>query len=338
MAGIFVSYRRDEARHAAGRLADDLAEAFGAESIFRDIEGIEPGVDFTQALDKALGTCVVMLVVIGPRWLDMADASGGRRLDQPGDWIRVEIATALQRQTRVIPVLLEGAALPQESELPGDIQPLVRRQAFELADGRWRGDIQRLISALAKVPGLNLLEPTRTPEPSPSPPPARRRSWWWLWGLATVLVAAVLIEGLDETDYLPVDDYLGVEDTRIDSPRASPLRAQSDGAQYAASQPPGTSQPAPPDISGIWYTNAGEIYHVNQNGSEIEFYAELGGQPLGVGYGRIDGQMLRVTMTTYAYGVVSGTSNCEMQAGNDGRSYSGMCNGTGGVFPAQIYR
>src|SRR5690606_10510816 len=145
MAGLFISYRRDESRHAAGRLADDLVDAFGADSIFRDIEGIDPGVDFKQALDKALGSCVVMLVLIGPRWLQMEDAHGGRRLDQPGDWIRMEIATALARDIRVVPVLLEGAILPEEDQLPEDMRPLVRRQAFELADGRWRGDLQRLV-------------------------------------------------------------------------------------------------------------------------------------------------------------------------------------------------
>lgn len=330
MAGIFISYRRDESRHAAGRLADDLVEAFGADSIFRDIEGIEPGVEFTQALDKALAACVVMLVVIGPRWLAMVDANGGRRLDQPGDWIRMEIATALQRQTRVIPVLLEGAELPPESDLPEDIRPLVRRQAFELADGRWHGDIQRLINALSKVPGLSLREPASSP---PGPPPRQRRSWWWLWGVAAVVLAGFIIDGLNGGNYLPV------EEARVAPQGVPQYQAQSEPVAAAASSVSAVAAPpAPPDIAGLWRTNSGEVYHVDQNGSEIEFYAELNGQPLGMGRGRLDGSMLRVTMTTYAYGVVSGTATCDMQAADDGRSYSGMCSGTSGVFPAHIYR
>ena len=76
MAGIFISYRRDDSRHAAGRLADELAAEFGAASIFRDVESIAPGVDFEEALDQALSACAVMLVVIGPRWLSITDAEG----------------------------------------------------------------------------------------------------------------------------------------------------------------------------------------------------------------------------------------------------------------------
>jgi hypothetical protein len=332
MAGIFISYRRDESRHAAGRLADDLVEAFGADSIFRDIEGIEPGVDFTQALDKALGACVVMLVVIGPRWLAMADAAGGRRLDQPGDWIRMEIATALRRQTRVIPVLLEGAELPRETDLPEDIRPLVRRQAFELADGRWHGDIQRLISALAKVPGLALREPVG--QPGPAPRSRQGRSWlWWPAGLAALLLAGVFIDGLDGGDYLPV------EEARVDPQPIPQYQPQAEPVPAAASlQREEPASATLPDISGLWRSDSGEVYDVDQNGSEIEFYSEIGGQPLGMGRGRLDGQMLRVTMTVYTYGVASGIANCDLQAAADGRSYSGMCSGTNGVFPARIYR
>ena len=85
-AGIFISYRRDDSRHAAGRLADDLSQAFGAERIFRDIEGIDLGVDFAQSLEKALAACSVMLVLIGPQWLQVQDNKrGGRRLDQADD-------------------------------------------------------------------------------------------------------------------------------------------------------------------------------------------------------------------------------------------------------------
>ena len=184
-AGIFISYRRDESRHAAGRLAEDLSQTFGTEHIFRDIEGIELGVEFAKSLEKALAACSVMLVLIGPQWLDMPDRKrGGRRLDQADDWIRQEIATALKRDVRVVPVLLEGALLPDAAELPADIRSLVGRQAMELSDVRWRGDLQRLIDALSKLPGFEDHRKVVTTSPN-------RKKLWWGVGLA-VLAAGVL--------------------------------------------------------------------------------------------------------------------------------------------------
>jgi len=173
-SGIFISYRRDDTRQAAGRLADDLADEFGRERIFRDIERIEIGVDFAQALEQALAQCQLMLVLIGQRWTDIADASGKRRLDQPGDWIRSEIATALKRNIRVVPVLVDGARLPTESELPEELRPLLRRQAFAIEDGRWRSDVGRLVEALSHLDGLKpaATHATATPLVATAPPPA----------------------------------------------------------------------------------------------------------------------------------------------------------------------
>jgi|GEM_PF-2498379 len=185
-AGIFISYRRDESRHAAGRLAEDLSQTFGAEHIFRDIEGIELGVEFAKSLEQALAACSVMLVLIGPQWLDMPDRKrGGRRLDQVDDWIRQEIATALKRDVRVVPVLLEGTTLPDATELPADIRSLVARQAMELSDVRWRGDLQRLVEALAKLPGFEDHRKVATTGPN------RKKLWWWGIGLAVLAAGAV---------------------------------------------------------------------------------------------------------------------------------------------------
>ena len=102
--GIFISYRRDDTRHVAGRLAGDLMDRFGAERIFRDIDSIDAGDEFPQRLDKALNHCVLMLVLIGRQWLDATDDQQRRRLDDPNDWVRLEIATALRRGIRVVPV------------------------------------------------------------------------------------------------------------------------------------------------------------------------------------------------------------------------------------------
>jgi hypothetical protein len=198
-SGIFISYRRDESRHAAGRLADDLAQAFGPQRIFRDIEGIELGVDFAKALEKALASCAVMLVLIGPQWLDMPHAKrGGRRLDQEDDWIRQEIASALKRDVRVVPVLLEGATLPDAAELPADMRKLAGRQAMELSDARWRGDLQRLIDSLRKLPGFGdaPAPPEPWPVPPPAPQPASRKKWWW--GLAAFIGVGTIIAAMEQ--------------------------------------------------------------------------------------------------------------------------------------------
>lgn len=154
--GIFISYRRDDTRHVAGRLSGDLADRFGAASIFRDVESIDGGEEFPEKLEKALSQCQMMLVLIGAKWLNIADANGRRRLDNPEDWVRQEIATALRRKVRVVPVMVEDTPLPAEHELPEDLRPLINRQIRKLSDERWRGDLQDIVDMLAKVPGLEL--------------------------------------------------------------------------------------------------------------------------------------------------------------------------------------
>ncbi|WP_164885143.1 toll/interleukin-1 receptor domain-containing protein [Rubrivivax rivuli] len=176
MAGIFISYRRDDDRYAAGRLADDLAGVFGPENLFRDIESIAPGQDFEVALNTALTSCAVMLVVIGPRWLGITDAQGRRRLEQDGDWVRTEVATALQRGIPVIPVLLQGTVLPLPEQLPADLQALPKRRFLELADTRWPRDVEEIVHALLKVPGLQRAAAPTPPPPTPAKPAPKKKA------------------------------------------------------------------------------------------------------------------------------------------------------------------
>lgn len=162
MSGIFISYRRHDSQSAAGRLADFLERSFGTDQIFRDVETIEPGVDFVQAIEKAIASCQVMLVIIGPRWLTITDEQGQRRLDKADDWIRIETKLALQRNIRVIPVLVENAQPPAMDALPDEIKSLARREAHELSDKRWDYDVQCLIEALEKIPGIRRKVQTTT--------------------------------------------------------------------------------------------------------------------------------------------------------------------------------
>jgi hypothetical protein len=149
--GLFISYRRDESAGYTGRIADRFTEHFGKDRVFRDIDSIEPGLDFAEAIESAIGSSGVMLAVIGKNWLTATDAAGRKRLQDPHDYVRMEIAAALQRNMRVIPVLVQEASMPDTDELPEDLAPLTRRNAYELHDSSWGDDVGRLISALERV-------------------------------------------------------------------------------------------------------------------------------------------------------------------------------------------
>ncbi len=149
-SGIFVSYRRDDSSGHAGRLFDKLLIHFGEDQIFMDIDTIEPGEDFVQVIEDAVGSCEILIALIGKRWLSSTDGTS-RRLDNPNDFVRLEISAALNRDVRVIPVLVEGARMPRQQDLPDDLARLVRRHALEISDLRWHHDIAQLINVIEKV-------------------------------------------------------------------------------------------------------------------------------------------------------------------------------------------
>jgi hypothetical protein len=143
--GVFISYRREDGGYPAGWLFDRLAARFGGARVFKDVDSVEPGDDFTASISEAVGSCAVLLAVIGRSWLTVADAGGRRRLDDPADWVRLEIEIALARGIRVIPVLVDGASMPRPEQLPPGMAGLARRQAVELSHARFSADSARLI-------------------------------------------------------------------------------------------------------------------------------------------------------------------------------------------------
>ena len=151
MPGIFISYRREDSSGHAGRLFDKLSTTFGRDNVFMDVSAIDPGLDFVDAIEHAVGSCDVLLAVIGREWIDSEDTAGRRRLENSKDFIRIEIATALQRNVRVIPVLVRGAVMPHAEALPPDLERLTRRQAVEVRDARWDADVDDLIDGLRRV-------------------------------------------------------------------------------------------------------------------------------------------------------------------------------------------
>ena len=189
MNGIFISYRRDDSAGYAGRLYDRLVGHFGADRVFMDVEHIEPGTDFVVAIEKAVESCHVLIALIGDEWLNIADAQGRRRLDDPHDFIRLETSAALKRNIRVVPVLLDGAPMPPMDALPDDLKSLVRRQAVELTHKQWEATSGELIRTLEKI-----LRDTPAPAveaPPPKPPPAQRPPAWRLPAIGVALLALI---------------------------------------------------------------------------------------------------------------------------------------------------
>lgn len=152
MPGIFINYRREDSRADAGRLFDWLSGHFGKDRVFMDIAGsIEPGMDFDEVIERAVTSCEALIVVIGKQWLTTTDSTGRHRLDNPNDYVRLEIAKALQRNIRVIPVLVQEATMPSAEDLPEDMVRLAKRQALEISDSRWDYDTEQLVKVLDKA-------------------------------------------------------------------------------------------------------------------------------------------------------------------------------------------
>lgn len=148
MGAIFISYRREDSEGHAGRLFEDLVERFGAESVFMDVAGIEPGRDFRKVIDTNVANCSVLLAVIGKRWLEAKDETGRRRIDDPADFVRLETYSALKRDVPVIPVLVQGASMLRAEQLPQELADLAFRNAVELRHARWSSDVEVLAKAL----------------------------------------------------------------------------------------------------------------------------------------------------------------------------------------------
>jgi TIR domain len=217
--GVFISYRREDTSGYAGRLYDSLRARIGG-GVFMDIDAIEPGLDFVEAIEGAMQRCTVVLALIGDRWLAVRDAQGRTRLDNAGDFVRLELETALRADKRVIPVLVHDATMPSEEQLPESLRALARRHAIELSDARWSTDIDRLASVLERVltrPDLDVAPPAPTPiedvpaavaaaeqaaataiqaaeakSPEAQAPERRRR----LWPIAAVVAVVLAVGGV----------------------------------------------------------------------------------------------------------------------------------------------
>lgn len=149
---VFISYRREDSIGIAGRIRDRLATAFGATHVFFDIDAIPLGVDFRQYIRRMVADCDVLLVIIGRRWVDVVNDNGRRRLEVPTDFVRLEVEAALQREIPVVPVLVDGAAIPNADKLPESLAELAFRNGTQVRyDPDFHADVDRLIRHLTSV-------------------------------------------------------------------------------------------------------------------------------------------------------------------------------------------
>jgi len=263
---IFISYRRDDSAGYARALYDRLVQQFSKERVFMDVDAIAPGLPFDEAIKRALDQCEVLLVVIGKRWLDKPTGMEPR-INDPKDFVRLEIAAALSRNIRVVPVLLDGAHMPGEEELPEPLRALARRNALEVSNSRFASDTETLITVVRKAldektDGRTLLQELRS-----------RKSV--RYGLAGGL-AAMLLGAIAYLYWQPTDQRL---------PDQPALSESADAAKKTSAL---STADIRPDINGEWeadvtydWQNARYIEKFDFRGTGDEVYGTasfLGGK------------------------------------------------------------
>ena len=146
---VFMGYRRSDTADAAGRIFDFLEMKFGRQRVFKDVDSIAVGVDFRSEVSRVIQNCDAFLVLIGPTWLSACDGAGSRRIDDPADLVRVEVEIALSSGVPVIPVLVSGASMPSDAQLPESLRRLTSLNAARVRqDPDFRNDMDRLARAL----------------------------------------------------------------------------------------------------------------------------------------------------------------------------------------------
>lgn len=148
MPGIFISYRRDDSSGYSGRIYDRLAQHFGEDAVFRDLDDIKPGDDFVRAIRDQEKSCDAVVAVVGREWLAITGPDGRQRLEDPADFVRLELASALKAGIAVIPALVGGARMPRSEDLPEDLSAFARANAITVVDELFDESIGRLITAL----------------------------------------------------------------------------------------------------------------------------------------------------------------------------------------------
>ncbi len=309
---IFISYRVQDTAGETGRLVDSLKQSFEEDQIFMDIDKLEPGVDFTKVISKSLESCDVMLAIIGPNWAGSKNAAGVSRINLPNDWVRLELSTALKRDIRVVPVLVDGATLPDEEELPEDLHSLLRRQTHEISNKRWRYDTEQLVAFLQQSIGIQTKKIATVQQP--------RTSGMQVWvkaligGLAflglILIVALVMDQGSKKEEVKPEPTNVYTE------PNKDPVKLVDPEPAPVVEEP---EQPA--RVDGNWYeASSGITIAISQQGANMGVLTYFNGQNTGSGSGTVTGNRLRFRVQTfYPVVVIDGTG----EISNDGSTMEG---------------
>ena len=283
MNNIFISYRREDSEGFSRGLFQSLVGAFGSNHVFMDVEAIGLGVDFVEAIDKSLASCGALLVLIGKDWVNCTDAAGRRRLDDPQDFVRMEVAKALEQKVRVIPVLVKGAKMPAPEELPEVLRSVTRRQALELRHESWNQDVAHLASDLSELLGLQRLDRQTAAPPPPPQEPARKSGSRMVVGMAAaaVVVAILAIAGyslISEKTVPPDVVQTDPQGQVVSDPGASPAPVSMlpSKENQVVVEPKTTAKPKPKakppktiNLTGMWVDDEGINVQISQQGNEV---------------------------------------------------------------------
>jgi hypothetical protein len=286
MPGVFISYRREDSSGYAGRLFDILSGRFGRQNTFMDLDTIQGGDDFTAVIEEKIRLSDVLVAVIGTHWLTIADKNGARRLDTPGDFVRLEIGRALARGIRVIPVLVGGASLPREDDLPEDLRALCARQAVEVRDAHFHSDAEQLIKVLHNaLHGFGF-----------------RRQWALLLSgiaVALVVVAILLLRHSHPNTQTvsppavtqPVAQRMEPSVSAVKEPVPSVIKSASVAGKWNAT------------VKYDWGDTYQEVFEFEVDGNELSGTASF----LGAGRGLVDGKIEgdRISFTTKSFSTIS---------------------------------
>ena len=334
---LFINYRRDDSRADAGRLYDRLHARYPGR-VFRDVGSLEPGVEWHEAIEKVLGASDACIVIVGREWLTIADASGRRRLDDPRDTVRNEVATALGHGMRVFPVLVGGAKMPGEDDLPEDLKALARRNALEISEQDWNEDFEKLANAIEKTLGW-------------SPTKAKGGMNPIVAGAAAALVVLVALTAYFLTrkpaSPPPSAQHAGVTPSPASAPAPAPTSAAPAGPpagtvkptapapqpnNYAPAPAPTPAKAAPPDPVGSWRTL------VSQGGDTLNELVELypdssfrvlleGNRAVaGIGRWRADADGNIIIANAVSFLTVGVRFSCRLEPAGDG--FEGRCSDT----------
>jgi hypothetical protein len=314
---IFISYRAHDTAGETGRLVDSLKEYFYEDQIFVDIDKIEPGVDFTEAIAKSLESCDVMLAIIGPGWQGINAADHSSRINNPNDWLRLEISTALKRNIRVVPVLVDGGELPTAEQLPEDLQLLLRRQAYEISNKRWKYDTEELIRFLVKSVGIVPKNLTTQP--------VKKESSWWGKNYPWVILVGVLIIVLG----IVTNQTGHVQDNNSAHENKQPVINEN---QKIEDTRPQRIIEKEYNIAGNWY-DANGLYYLTilQNGNTLSVASySMAAQQTGQGNGSTNGNnvLININVTGWYLTITSTLSQDEkslagsLKIENNGAAYT----------------